>query len=692
MPRTDPALDQLCVDTIRALSIDAIAEANSGHPGLPLGAAPAAWALWSRHLRHSPKNPSWPDRDRFVLSAGHGSMLLYSLLHLTGYDLPLEEIKRFRQWGSRTPGHPEHGMAPGVETTTGPLGQGLANSVGMAMAEAHLAARFNRPGHTVIDHRTFALAGDGDLMEGVALEATSLAGHLALGKLTCLYDANRISLAGATDLSFTQDMGRTFEACGWHVQTVEDGNDLDAVDAALAAAKSVTNQPSFIIVRSHIGFGSPKQDTSGVHGSPLTPDEVKQTKRALGYPSEEPFFIPEDALERMRTAVEQGAKTEAEWRDRFEAYRKAHPELATEFERVMAGELPGDWDADIPTFAADDKPMATRKAGGAVINAIGARVPELLGGSADLNPSTNTALKGAGDFQNPALKGDREGAVGAEWGYAGRNVHFGVREHAMGAIASGLALHGGIRPFTATFLMFADYMRPSIRLASLMELPVIYVFTHDSIAVGEDGPTHEPVEHAAALRAIPHLTVLRPADANETAAAWRFAMTHEGGPTTLLLTRQNLPVLDGPALVERGGYVLADAEGTPELVMMASGSEVSVALEARKILGKDKVRVVSMPSPGLFLKQDEAYRDSVLPPGVWARMAVEAGVPQGWHRLVGPLGEVVAIEDRFGASAPLKDMMEHYGFTGAQVAERAKALLTAYPARAKALATRLTGS
>ena len=692
MSRTDPALDQLCVDTIRALSIDAILNANSGHPGLPLGAAPAAWALWSRHLRHNPKNPRWPDRDRFVLSAGHGSMLLYSLLHLTGYDLPLDEIKRFRQWGSRTPGHPEHGMTAGVETTTGPLGQGLANSVGMAMAEAHLAARFNRPGHTVVDHHTFALAGDGDLMEGLALEAASLAGHLALGKLTCLYDANRISLAGATDLSFTQDMGRTFEACGWHVQTVEDGNDLDAVDAALAAAKSVADKPSLLVVRSHIGFGSPKQDTSGVHGSPLNADEVKETKKTLGYPSEEPFFVPEDALKQMRTAVEEGARREAEWRTRFEAYGKAHADLAAEFERVMAGKLPEGWDADIPTFAATDKPMATRKAGGAVINAIAARVPELFGGSADLNPSTNTALKGAGDFQSPALEGDREGAVGETWGYAGRNVHFGVREHAMGAIASGLALHGGVRPFTATFLMFADYMRPSIRLASLMELPVIYVFTHDSIAVGEDGPTHEPVEHAAALRAIPHLTVIRPADANETAAAWRLAMTHTGGPVALLLTRQSLPILEGPAAVDRGGYVLADAEDTPELVMIASGSEVSVALEAREILGKDKVRVVSMPIPDLFLEQDETYRDSVIPSRLWARMAIEAGVPQGWHRFVGPLGEVVAIENRFGASAPLADMMEHYGFTGAQVAARARALLASYPARAKALAGALAGA
>ncbi len=689
MSKTDPALDQLCVNTIRALSIDAILEANSGHPGLPLGAAPAAWALWSRHLRHNPKNPSWADRDRFVLSAGHGSMLLYSLLHLTGYDLPLGEIKRFRQWGSRTPGHPEHGLTAGVETTTGPLGQGFANSVGMAIAEAHLAARFNRPGHTVVDHHTYVLAGDGDLMEGVALESASLAGHLGLGKLVCLYDANRISLAGATDLSFTQDMGGTFESCGWHVQHVADGNDVDALDAAIAAANTEAGRPSLIVIRSNIGFGSPKQDTFGVHGSPLKADEVIATKKALGYPSEEPFFIPEEAGADMRLAVGRGEQREAEWRTRFEAYRGAHPELAAEFERAMAGGLPEGWDADIPSFSADDKPLATRSAGGKVINAIAGRVPELMGGSADLNPSTNTALKGAGDFQSPTRGGDRQGAVGEDWGYGGRNMHFGVREHAMGAIASGLALHGGIRPYTATFLVFADYMRPSIRLAALMGLPVVYVFTHDSIAVGEDGPTHEPVEQAAALRVIPRLTVFRPADANETAAAWRFALTHKGGPVTLLLTRQAVPILEGPADVGRGGYVLADAEGGPELILIASGSEVSLALEAREILGAAKVRVVSMPSPDLFLKQDEAWRNSVLPPTVWARMALEAGVPQGWHRLVGPLGEVVAIENRFGASAPGPLVMEKYGFSAARVVERARALLAALPARATELTTTL---
>ena len=691
MPKTLDALDQLCVDTIRALSIDAVQKANSGHPGLPLGAAPAAWTLWSRHLRHSPGNPAWPDRDRFILSAGHGSMLLYSLLHLTGYDLSLDEIKRFRQWGSQTPGHPEHGLAPGVETTTGPLGQGVGNAVGLAIAEAHLAARFNRPGHDVVDHFTFVLAGDGDLMEGVALESVSLAGHLGLGKLVCLYDANRISLAAATDLSFTQDVGLAFEACGWHVQHVGDGNDMAAIDACLVAAKQTTDRPSLVVVRSHIGFASPKQDTFAVHGSPLDAEEVKATKRRLGYPSEEPFFIPAEALERMRRAVDEGRRHEAAWRDRFEAYRKAHPDLAVEFERAQAGRLPGGWDAEIPTFAPGDKPLATRVAGGKVLGAIAARVPELVGGSADLNPSTNTTLKGGGDFQSPARDGDRQGAVGGEWGYGGRNLHYGVREHAMGAISSGLALHGGLRPYTATFLTFSDYMRPSMRLCALMELPVVYVFTHDSIGLGEDGPTHQPVEHAAALRAIPKMTVFRPADANETAAAWRYAMTHAHGPTVLLLTRQAVPVLDGPADVARGGYVLADSGGDPELVLMASGSEVAVALAAREILGTEgrRVRVVSMPSPDLFLRQEETYRDAVLPPAVWARIAIEAGVPFGWHRLAGPLGDVVAIENRFGASAPLDVVMEKYGFTGAQVAERARALLAALPGRARALAESL---
>ena len=543
MSDSSPKLDQLSVNTIRALSIDTVLKANSGHPGLPLGAAPVGYSLFARTLRHSPKNPGWPDRDRFVLSAGHGSALLYSLLHLTGYDLPLEQLKQFRQLGSQTPGHPERGDTAGVETTTGPLGQGFGNAVGMALAERHLAARFNRPGHEIVDHRTFVLAGDGDLMEGVANEAASLAGHLGLGKLVCFYDSNHICLAASTNLVFTTDVAKVFEGYGWHVQTVGDGNDLAAIAAATDAALAVADRPSLVIVRTEIGFGSPKQGTFGVHGSPLDAAQVIETKKKLGYPSEEPFFIPEDALRHLRSSVERGQAAEAAWRKRFEAYRSAHPDLAAEFERVMAGELPKGWDADIPTFTTAEKPLATRSAGGKVINAIAARVPELIGGSADLNPSTDTALKGAGDFQSPTRQvSDRQGAVGGEWGYSGRNIHFGVREHAMAAIATGIALHGGLIPFSATFFMFADYMRPSIRLASIMKLHSIFVFTHDSIGVGEDGPTHQPVEQAASLRAIPRLVVIRPGDANETASAWRVAMTRKG-PVALLLTRQALPVL-----------------------------------------------------------------------------------------------------------------------------------------------------
>ena len=523
-----------------------------------------------------------------MLSAGHGSALLYSLLHLTGYDLPLDELKLFRQWGSHTPGHPEYGDTPGVETTTGPLGQGFAMSVGMAMAEAHLAARFNRPGHAVVDHHTYVLAGDGDLMEGVAHEAASLAGHLELGKLVVLYDSNRICLAGSTNLSFTDDVEQVFEGYGWHVEKVADGNDLEALARATDTAKAETDRPSLVIVRTEIGYGSPKQGTFGVHGSPLNAEQVIETKRKLGYPSEEPFFVPEEALSHLRGAVERGKQAEAEWRGRFEAYRKAHPDLAAELERVIAGELPKGWDEDIPTFTTADKPIATRSAGGKIINAIAARVPELLGGSADLNSSTETALKGAGDFQSPATAGGaHQGAVGGEWGYGGRNVHYGVREHAMGAVSSGLALHGGVIPFSATFFTFADYMRPAIRLAALMKLRSIYVFTHDSIGVGEDGPTHQPIEHAASLRAIPQLIVIRPADANETASAWRVAMTRRG-PTALLLTRQALPVLAGTDDVAYGGYVLADADGRPDVILIATGSEVSLAVEARAELARPR--------------------------------------------------------------------------------------------------------
>lgn len=678
MSRASSQLDQLCISAIRALSIDTVLKANSGHPGLPLGAAPMAYALWDRYLRHNPANPTWPDRDRFVLSAGHGSALLYSLLHLTGYDLPLEQVKQFRQWGSMTPGHPERGVTPGVETTTGPLGQGFGNAVGMAMAERFLAARFNRPGHAIVDHITYTIVGDGCLMEGIASEAASLAGHLGLGKLICLYDRNFISLAATVNLTFTEDVAKRFEAYGWHVAHVADGNDPNAVADAIAAAQAVEDRPSLLVVRTNIGFASPKQDTYGVHGSPLNAEEVVRTKQNLGYPSLEPFFLPDEAVAHLREAVERGKRWEAAWQGRFEAYAQAYPDLAAEWQRVMSGQLPENWDADIPTFAVGDKPIATRAAGGKVLNAIAARVPELIGGSADLNPSTETALKAQGDFQSPANQPeDRQGAVGGEWGYGGRNLHFGVREHAMGAILNGLALHGGVLPFGATFLMFADYMRPAIRLAALMELPIICVFTHDSIGVGEDGPTHQPVEHVASLRAIPHLTVIRPADANETAQAWRYALAGGHGPVALVLTRQPLPILPSGGLVSRGAYVLADSDGTPDIILIATGSEVSLAMEARDRLVAQGVgvRVVSMPSWELFDAQPQAYRDQVLPPAIKARLAIEAGVPLGWAAYVGDAGAVVSVGARFGASAPAKLLFEQYGLTASNVVACAQALL-----------------
>jgi transketolase len=688
MTSADARLDQLCVNTIRALAIDTVLAANSGHPGLPLGAAPMAYALFTRALRYNPANPQWPDRDRFVLSAGHGSALLYSLLHLTGYDLPLSELKQFRQWGSRTPGHPERGETPGVETTTGPLGQGFAVAAGLAMAERQLAARFNRPGHTIVDHCTYTLAGDGDMMEGITHEAASLAGHLELGKLVCLYDSNRICLAGSTNLSFTDDVATVFDGYGWHVQTVADGNDVEAVARAIEAAKAVVDKPSLVIVRTQIGYGSPKQGTFGVHGSPLDAAQVVETKRKLGYPSEEPFFIPEQALAHMRSALARGAAAEGEWSARLAAYRQEHPELARELDRVLKAELPAGWDAEIPRFSPQDKPIATRSAGGKVLNAIAGRVPELVGGSADLNPSTDTALKGAGDFESPATAGGaHQGAVGGDWSYAGRNIHFGVREHAMTAITSGLALHGGLVPFASTFFTFSDYMRPAIRLAALMQLHAIYVFTHDSIGVGEDGPTHQPIEHAAALRAIPKLVVIRPADANETAAAWRVALTRRG-PVALLLTRQALPVLAGSGDLARGGYVLADADGRPDVILIATGSEVSLALAARDELaarGK-RARVVSLPSWELFDEQPQAYRDSVLPPDVLVRVAVEAGIPQGWQKYVGCFGAVVGIENRFGASAPAKVVFEKLGFTPANVAAKAIEALEGLSAKLASMA------
>jgi transketolase len=677
-------LDTLCINTIRFLAVDAVQKANSGHPGLPMGAAPMAYILWTRFLRHNPANPAWFDRDRFVLSAGHGSMLLYSLLHLTGYDLPLEEIERFRQWGSRTPGHPERGSTPGVETTTGPLGQGFANAVGMAVAEAHLAARYNRPGYRVINHTTCCLAGDGDLMEGVAAEAASLAGHLRLGRLLCLYDDNRISLAAATDLSFTEDRAARFAAYGWHVQTVADGNDLAAIAGAIAAARDETERPSLISVRTHIGYGSPhKQDSYEAHGAPLGVDEVRLTKENLGWRAEPLFFIPEEALHSFRLALGRGSAAEAEWNEQFTTYAREFPELAAELRQVIRGELPVGWDANIPDFPADPKGMATRAASGKVMNAIAAHLPLLIGGSADLNPSTNTALKGLGDFESPGLMpSDRQGAVGGEWGYGGRNVHFGVREHGMAAVMNGMAAHGGTIPFGATFLTFSDYLRPSLRLAALMGLHVVHVFTHDSIALGEDGPTHQPVEQLAALRAIPDLVVIRPGDANETAAAWRVALGMKGRPVALVLSRQALPVIDrtrfAPADgLRQGGYILADAPGgAPDLIIIATGSEVALALAAREKLaeGDIRARVVSLPSWELFDEQHREYRETVLPPRVTRRLAIEAGSPFGWERYTGSEGAVLGV-DRFGASAPGEVMLREYGFTVENVCQRAQELI-----------------
>jgi transketolase len=676
-------LDQLCIDTVRFLSVDAVQKANSGHPGLPLGAAPMAYVLWDRVLKHNPRDPGWFDRDRFVLSAGHGSMLLYSLLHLTGYDLSLDEIKQFRQWGSKAPGHPERGHTLGVEITTGPLGQGIANAVGMAIAEAQLAARYNRPGFDVIDHATYALVSDGDLMEGVGAEAASLAGHLRLGKLTCLYDDNRVTLAAGTDLTFSEDRARRFDAYGWHTATVADGNDLEAIDAALQAARAETARPSLILVRTHIGYGSPhKQDTFEAHGSPLGADEVRLTKQKLGWPTEPPFLIPESALAHFRKAVERGARAQSAWNDRMAAYERAFPDVAQELRRSMRGELSPGWDADIPIFAADAKGVATRVASGKVMNAIATRLPALTGGSADLDPSTYTVLQGLGDFHPPRGENDdTQGSGGGGWSRAGRNMHFGVREHAMGAIVNGLAVHGAIVPYGSTFLIFSDYMRPAIRLAALMGLHVVYVFTHDSIALGEDGPTHQPVEHFAALRAIPNLTVIRPADANETAVAWRVALETRDRPVALVLTRQAVPTLDRSRYaaadgLRRGAYVLSDpSDGEPELILIATGSEVGLIVAAAERLQAQgvAVRCVSMPSWELFDALPQAEREAVLPPSVRARLAVEAGVAQGWHRYVGEAGDVLSVE-RFGSSAPANVLLREYGFSVDEVYRRALAL------------------
>lgn len=669
---TRQTLDELCINTIRTLSIDGVEKANSGHPGLPMGAAAMAYVLWSRYLRHNPLDPKWPGRDRFVLSAGHGSMLLYSLLHLTGYDLSLQEVKNFRQWGSLTPGHPEYGLTPGVEATTGPLGQGFAMGVGMAIAAEHLAARFNRPGFEVVPSTIYAIVSDGDLMEGVVAEAASLAGHLGLGRLVYLYDDNLISLDGPTDLSFSDETVGRFNAYGWHTQRVEDGNDIEAVSAAIAAARAETARPSLIAVRTHIGFGSPnRHDSSEAHGKPLSQgnpigrEEVALTKRFYGWPEEPDFLVPAEALAHFREAVETGGRRQAEWEDMLRRYAAEYPREAAEYREAVAGRLPAGWEKALPQFGSGDA-QATRSAFGKVMNAVAAVVPSILGGSADLSGSNDTTIKGSPAFSRTER--------------AGRNLYYGVREHAMGAAMNGMTLFGGVRTFGGTFLTFSDYMRGSVRLAALQGLPVVYVWTHDSIGLGEDGPTHQPVEHLSALRAMPHLVVLRPADANETAGAWAAALHHAHGPVALILSRQKLPMLtpaDGAVeRVARGAYIVSDAEGgSPELILLGTGSELQLAVEAGRRLAAEgrRVRVVSVPSIELFKAQSKEYRDSVLPPACRRRLAVEAGVSQSWWQFVGLDGDVLGL-DRFGASAPAERLLVEFGFTVDEVVRRAQAL------------------
>ena len=680
-------LDRLCINTLRMLAVDAVQRAKSGHPGMPMGAAPMAYVLWTRILKHNPADPAWPDRDRFVLSAGHGSMLLYGLLHLTGYDLSLEDLRDFRQWGSRTPGHPEVGVVPGVEATTGPLGQGFANGVGMAMAERILAHRFNRPGHTIVDHYTYGIVSDGDLEEGISSEAASLAGTLKLGKLIYLYDDNRISIDGPTDLTFTEDVEARFRALGWDVQRVADENDLDAIEAAIRRAQAATEQPSLVMVRTTIAYGSPhKAGAATAHGEPLGEEEVQATKAVLGWPAQPPMFVPEAALARFRRALAEGRRQQDQWESRLAAYTEAFPQDAAEWRRRISGKLTRDWDKDLPSFRPEDGPLATRAASGRVLNVLAQRIEELIGGSADLSASNNTLIKGSADLSASD--------------YGGRNLHFGVREHAMGAIANGMALHGGFIPYPGTFLVFSDYMRTPIRLAALSRLRVIFVFSHDSIGLGEDGPTHQPVEQLLALRAIPDLVVLRPADAVETVDAWKVALRRQG-PTVLVLSRQGLPIFDrrtaarGAATsphsdplpggegvasatgVERGAYVLADAAGGPlEVILIATGSEVAPALAAHERLSTLGIaaRVVSMPSWELFDRQPREYRDAVLPPTVGARVAVEAGVSMGWWRYVGDGGVVIGM-DRFGASAPGQVLFERFGFTARNIVDQALRLL-----------------
>ena len=661
-------LDQHCINTIRFLAVDGVQKARSGHPGTPMGATTIVYVLWDRFLKHNPANPTWLNRDRFILSAGHASMLLYALLYLTGYDLSLDDLKSFRQWGSKTPGHPEYGLTPGVEVTSGPLGQGFANGVGMAVAERWLAEHF-KSGNGIIDHYTYALVSDGDLQEGVSSEAASLAGTWKLGKLIYLYDSNGIQIEGSTKIAFTEDVATRFTAYGWHVVGPIDGHDPDAVEAAIRAGQAETERPTLIICHTHIGYGAPtKQDTSSAHGEPLGEEEVRAAKLALGWPVEPTFYVPDDVLAHMRKALQRGQAAEEAWQQRMQAWQREHPADALAFRQAMSGELPAGWDSGLTDlFKAGDKPVATREASGRVLNLLAERLPTLMGGAADLSPSTRTSLKGYGDF-------------GAE-DHGGRNMHFGVREHAMGSIANGMALHGGLIPYVSTFLVFSDYMRPPMRLAAIMEQPVIYVFSHDSVGVGEDGPTHQPVEQVMALRAIPHLTLIRPADATETVEAWRAALLNRRGPTALILTRQNLPVLDRTTLapadgVQRGGYILWQSGDDLEVILIATGSEVHIALEAGKLLAAENitVRVVSLPSWEIFDRQPDEYRRHVLPPRVRARVAVEAGRRLGWEHYVGLDGAVVGI-DRFGVSAPYATIYEQFGLTAKNVAEQARKLL-----------------
>ncbi len=658
-------LDERAANVIRGLAMDAVQAADSGHPGMPMGMANVAYVVWTRFLRHNPAAPKWFNRDRFILSAGHGSMLLYSLLHLTGYDLPLAQLKLFRQLGSITPGHPEYGVTPGVETTTGPLGQGFATGVGMALAEAILAEQYNRPDYPIVDHYTYAIVSDGDLEEGISHEAASLAGHLRLGKLIYLYDYNHISIDGPTDLSYSDDVPMRFASYGWHVQDV-DAYDMPGIEAAICAAQAVSGQPSIIICRSHIAYGSPnKQDTAEAHGSPLGAEEIRLTKEALGMPADEQFWIPDDVLARYRAALDEGKQRQAAWDALFAGYADAHADAAASFNLALAGELPGGWDAEMPVWEPGAK-LATRSASGKVLDAIAPHIPTLIGGSADLTPSNNTRFKGAVDI--------------APGNFAGRYVRYGIREHAMGAALNGMAVHGGIFPYAGTFLVFSDYMRGAVRVAAVMRAPVVFVWTHDSVGVGEDGPTHQPIEQAAALRAMPNLVVIRPADANETAAAWRYALTHRDAPVALLLSRQNLPVIAGtedPSQLERGAYILADAPGgTPDVILIGAGSEVSVAMAARDLLATQGVqaRVVTMPSWELFEAQDAAYCATVLPPEITARVTVEAGVTQGWERYAGSAGATVGI-NRFGESGKGPAVMAHLGITPEHVAAAAMAVV-----------------